>query len=297
VTLLEAVPNISEGRVQAIVGEIASALAGVAGVRLLDVSCDPDHHRAVLTAAGPPAALEDGLVALCRAAIERIDLRLHAGAHPRLGVVDVVPLVPLAGAAMADAVAAAERLGRRVGEELGVPTFLYGEAARADDRRTPAALRRTGLAALAAAMRAGELTPDYGPRRVDDAVGVTLVGARGALVAWNVQLATDDVRVARAVAAAIRERDGGLPGVQALGLYLESRRQAQVSVNLLRTGPTSLYAVLERIRDEARRRGVEIHSSELVGLMPEEVVLRAAADALRLPGLAAAQVLERKLGA
>ncbi|HVR29948.1 MAG TPA: glutamate formimidoyltransferase [Thermoanaerobaculia bacterium] len=293
--LLEAVPNVSEGRDAGRVREIAAALASVPGVRLLDVSSDPDHHRSVLTAAGEPAPLEEGLTKLCRAALERIDLRHHDGVHPRIGAIDVVPLVPLAGAAIENAVESAERLGRRVGEELGVPVFLYGEAARSADRRAPAALRRLGLAALSEAIDGGALTPDYGPRRVDPRVGVTLIGARGFLVAFNVQLATEDVRIARAVAKAIRERDGGLPGVQALGLALESRRRAQVSVNLLPTARASLFTVVERIRDEASRHGVEIESSELVGLVPEEVALDAAADALRLPRLSPAHLLERRL--
>ena len=293
--LLEAVPNVSEGRDPALVQRLAAALGGAAGVRLLDVSSDPDHHRSVLTAVGEPAALEQGVVDLYRVALAGLDLRGHAGAHPRVGIVDVVPLVPLAGASMADAVAAARRLAQTVGDELGVPVFLYAEAARVEGRTTPAALRRGGFQALVDAVHAGELRPDHGPARVDPRVGVTLIGARGFLVAWNVRLATGDVGVARAVAKAIRERDGGLPGVQALGLYLESRRRAQVSVNLLLPSPTTLSTLVDRIRDEAGGRGVEIESSELVGLVPEDVVLRAAAAALRLPVLLPDRILERRL--
>ena len=293
--LLEAVPNVSEGRNIARVHEIAASLERAPDVRLLDVSSDPDHHRTVLTAVGEPPALVGALVDLCRAAIERIDLTGHSGVHPRLGVVDVVPLVPLGACSMAEAVDCAERLGSRLGEELGVPVFLYGEAARDTHRRVPASLRRGGLGALASAIAAGTLRPDFGPRRVDPRVGVTLVGAREPMVAFNVELATTDAAIAREVAKAVRERDGGLEGVQALGFYLETRRRAQVSVNLLRVSATSLATVVERIAAEARRRGVEIGPSELVGLVPEEAVLRAAADALRLPRLASEQILESRL--
>jgi glutamate formiminotransferase len=297
VSLLEAVPNLSEGRDASRVRELAATLSGEPGVRLLDVSSDPDHHRSVLTAIGEPAPLVDGLYALIRAAAAAIDLRHHAGAHPRVGAVDVVPFVPLGGAAMGDAVEAAHRLGRSVGDRLEIPVFLYGEATPGPERRVPADLRRLGLAGMAAALEAGELRPDYGPSRLHATAGAVLIGARTFLVAFNVWLRSADLRVARAVARAIRERDGGLPGVQALGLFLESRSRAQVSVNLLRPDQTSLHAVVERIASEARARGVEIDRGEIVGLVPESVVLRAAAEALRLPELTPSRILEWHLRA
>jgi glutamate formiminotransferase/glutamate formiminotransferase/formiminotetrahydrofolate cyclodeaminase len=292
VSLLEAVPNLSEGRDASRVRELAATLSGAPGVRLLDVSSDPDHHRSVFTAIGEAAPLVDGLYALIRAAAAAIDLRHHAGAHPRVGAVDVVPFVPLGGAALRDAVEAAHRLGSSVGDRLGIPVFLYGEATPGSERRVPADLRRLGLAGMAAALEAGELRPDYGPSRLHATAGAILIGARTFLVAFNVWLRSADLRVARAVARAIRERDGGLPGVQALGLFLESRSQAQVSVNLLRPDQTSLHAVVERIASEARARGVEIDRGEIVGLVPESVVLRAAAEALRLPELTPSRILE-----
>ena len=293
--LLEAVPNVSEGRDAQSIEAIAETLRGEPGVHLLDLASDPDHHRSVLTAAGEPEPLERGLLALTRAAVERIDLRRHTGVHPRLGAVDVVPLVPLPPATMPEAVAVAHDLGRAVGRSLDLPVFLYGEAAGPGGVRAPADLRRRGLAAVAAALEAGELVPDYGPRRAHPAAGVTLIGARTFLVAFNVWLRSSDVRAARAVARAIRERDGGLPGVQALGLYLASRGRAQVSVNLLRPDETPLHRVVECIREEASARGIELDRGELVGLLPEAVARGSTAEALLLPELGPRQILERRL--
>jgi glutamate formiminotransferase len=296
-TLLEVVPNVSEGRDRASIEAIGRALGAEPGVRLLDVSSDPDHHRSVFSAAGGPAALERGLLAMAREAVARIDLRRHSGVHPRLGALDVVPFVPLGSAEMTDAIAAAHGLGRAIGDQLDLPVFLYGEAATDPGRRLPASLRRRGLDAVAAALAAATLRPDYGPARAaHPTAGVVLIGARTVLIAFNVWLASTDVRVAREVARAIRERDGGLPGVQALGLYLESRRRAQVSINLLRPAETPLETVVQRVREEAAARGVEIERGELIGLLPEAIATRSTADALLLPELGADQILERRLG-
>jgi glutamate formiminotransferase len=293
--LLEVVPNVSEGRDAAILGAIAGALEREPGVRLLDLSSDPDHHRSVLTAAGEPEPLERGLLAMAREAAERIDLRRHSGVHPRLGAIDVLPFVPLGATTMGDAVGAARRLGRAIGDELAIPVFLYGEAASDAGRRLPASLRRRGLPALAQALLTGALRPDYGPARAHPTAGVTLVGARTVLVAFNLWLATADIRAARDIARAIRERDGGLPGVQALGFYLASRGRAQVSINLTRPAETSLETVVERVRAEAAARGVEVERGELVGLVPESIASRTTAKALLLPELGPDQILERRL--
>jgi glutamate formiminotransferase len=294
-TLLEVVPNVSEGRDLASVEAIGRALGDEPGVRLLDVSSDPDHHRSVFTAAGEPLALERGLLAMAREAVARIDLRRHSGVHPRLGAVDIVPFVPLGSAAMTDAIAGAHRLGRAIGDQLELPVFLYGEAATDPGRRLPASLRRHGLDALAAALAASTLRPDYGPARAHPTAGVVLIGARTFLIAFNVWLKSSDARVAREVARAIRERDGGMPGVQALGFYLESRGRAQVSFNLLRPAETPLETVIQRVREEAAARGVEIERGELIGLLPEAIAARTTAEALLLPELRADQILERRL--
>jgi glutamate formiminotransferase len=293
--LLEAVPNVSEGRDAATVGALRDALGAESGVVLLDVASDPDHHRTVLTAAGEPGPLQRGLLSMTREAAARIDLRRHAGVHPRLGAVDVVPFVPLGAATMADAVEAAHRLGEAIGEDLAIPVFLYGEAASDAGRRLPAGLRRRGLAAVAAELEAGALRPDYGPCRAHPTAGVTLVGARTFLVAFNLWLATDDVRAAREIARAIRERDGGLPGVQALGFYLATRGRAQVSINLLRPDATPLPAVVARVRELAAARGIEVERGELIGLLPEAIASRTTARALLLPELGRDQILEHAL--
>ncbi|MBI4576989.1 MAG: glutamate formimidoyltransferase, partial [Planctomycetes bacterium] len=235
--MLECVPNFSEGRRPEVVARIEAAAAAAAGVRVLDRHVDPDHHRAVLTLAGEPAALVDGAVRAVAAAVEAIDLGSHQGAHPRIGAADVVPFVPLAGSTLADAVEAARAAGRRIGEELGVPVFLYGEAAARPDRRALPDIRRGGLEALRGRPA---LEPEFGPGRLHPTAGACCVGARGPLVAFNLELSTDDEELARRIARRVRESDGGLPGVRALGLRLASRGVAQVSLNLVDPGVTGL---------------------------------------------------------
>jgi glutamate formiminotransferase len=288
---LESVPNVSEGRDTAVVAALASAFSS-RGARLLDVHSDADHNRSVLTLVGEDDALADSLVAGIAAARDRIDLRRHDGIHPRVGATDVVPVVPLARADMGRAQAAAERVAQRVGEELGVPVFLYAESA---DGRRPAFFRRGGPEELQRRIDAGELAPDHGPARLDPAAGAVLVGARRPLVAFNVELQTDDVDVARAVAAAVRESSGGLPGVQALGLPLATAGRVQVSLNLLDVDATPLHAVVARVREEAGARGVVAGPGELVGLLPAAVVTAAASEPLALRGLAPDRVLELRL--
>lgn len=295
VPLLETVPNVSEGRDRRLVQKLGQCLSASPGVRLLDVSSDPDHNRSVLTAVGRGDDLEGAMLRLYEAALEAIDFTRHTGVHPRLGVVDVAPFVPLQAGGMDAAVAAARSLARRVGEDLELPVFLYGQADSSGTRRYPAALRRLGVAGLKEAVEAGRLVPDFGPARVDPRHGVTLIGARHFLVAFNVVLATSDPEVARQIARTTRERDGGLPGVQALGLYLESRGRAQVSINLVDPYRTSLFAVVDHIRRQAEKLETEIIESEIVGLVPEAVVLKAAAEALRLPALAPDRLLESRL--
>jgi glutamate formiminotransferase len=288
--VLEAVPNVSEGRDAAVLDVIRAAFASFAS--LLDVHTDVDHHRSVFTLAGETASLVESLLAGIARSLALVDLRGHYGVHPRIGAVDVVPLVPLKATEMEAAKAAALLVAERVGVEMVVPVFLYGEVGGG---RRPAFFRRGGLDELQRRIDEGELTPDAGPRRIDPGAGAILVGARRPLVAYNVDLATRDVRVAREVAAAIRESGGGMPGVQAIGLHLPRSGCVQVSMNVLDLERSPLHDVFARVTQEATARGVEVAGGELVGLVPESVLAAAAAAGARVPGVDESRVLERAL--
>ena len=258
--LLMAVPNVSEGRDLAALEAIERSLGPA---RFLDLHTDPDHHRAVFTLAAPQGDLAPALLNLARAAIERIDISSHAGIHPHVGALDVMPVVYLdderRGAARSEALTAAGL----VGEELGVPVFLYGELATRPEHGERAAIRKGGPQQLGRRIEAGELVPDFGPRRAHPTAGAVLAAARPPLVAFNVDLASDDVELARAIAAELRESSGGLPGVRALGLYLDDRRRAQVSTNVHDHRATPLREIVERVRERA-----EVAEAELIGLAP-----------------------------
>jgi glutamate formiminotransferase / 5-formyltetrahydrofolate cyclo-ligase len=288
--VLEAVPNVSEGRDPGAVEEIGRAFAG--GVRLLDVHADADHHRSVYTLAGDEDAIVRSLVAGAASAVDAVDLRVHDGVHPRVGAVDVVPLVPLAPDGMEAARGAALATAELLASELGLPVFLYGEVGQG---RRPAFFRRGGLRELERRIEAGELEPDLGPRAIDPRSGAVLVGARAPLVAYNVDLATDDVSVAKEVAAAVRESGGGMPGVQAIGLRLPRAGRTQVSMNVLDLERSPLHEVYARIVAEAVVRGVAVEGGELVGLVPASVVDAAAAAGAHVPGVDARRALERLL--
>lgn len=267
--LLESVPNLSEGRDRATVYAIAGAFA-TAGARVLDVHLDPDHHRSVVTLVGDERDLEDGLVAGIDEARRRIDLRRHTGAHPRVGVADVVPVVPLTAADFPHAVVVAQAVARRVGDDLGLPVFLYGELGGG---RRPAYFRRGGLEKLGRRIAAAELAPAHGPSQVDARSGAVLVGVRALLVAFNLEV-RGTLEDAQAIARAVRESSGGLPGVQALGLALGNR--VQVSTNLIDVDATPLHVMVERIVAEATARGADVGVGELVGLVPALCVIDAA---------------------
>lgn len=288
--MLEAVPNVSEGRHPEVVAAIGKAFSQ--GVELLASHSDPDHHRSVFVLVGEEEPLADALLAGIAAAIELIDLREHAGVHPRVGAADVVPLVPLVRGDMPRAEQSASVLARRVGTELGLPVFLYGELG---EGRRPAFFRRGGLEELRARVDAGELIPDEGPAHIDPRSGVVLIGARHMLIAYNLELTTSEVSVAREIAAAVRHSSGGMPGLQAIGLELGASGRAQVSMNVIDIETAPLHEVVERVREEARARGVEIARGELVGLVPEHVVTDAAAAGVALPGVDESMILERRL--
>jgi glutamate formiminotransferase len=286
---LESVPNFSEGRDRATLDALAGALSMRA--RLLDVHADADHHRSVFTLVADEEDLVEALLAGVACVRERIDLRRHEGAHPRIGAADVVPVVPLQPADLERAKRAALNLAERIGAELSLPVFLYGELAPG---RGPAFFRSDGLEGLRRRLGSGELEPAFGPKRLDERAGGVLVGTRRPLIAFNVNL-RGDLAAARAIASVIRERDGGFPGVRALGLDLPLAGLVQVSMNVEDWEAAALHELLATIEREAASRGAEVIGSELVGLMPGGAAAAAAGAALRIDGFDASRVLELRL--
>lgn len=291
--IVECVPNFSEGRREKVIEQIVAAMAGCPGVQVLDVQSDPDHNRSVVTLIGAPEAVAEAAFQGIAAAAELIDMNHHRGGHPRMGATDVVPLVPIRGTTMQDCVELARQLGERVGNELGIPVYLYEAAATRPERCNLADVRRgeyEGLKAEIATDR--ERAPDFGPADLGTA-GATAIGARPALIAYNVYLNTDDVRPAQAIARAIRHSSGGLRHVKALGLLVEG--QAQISMNLTDYHHTPIHRVMEMIRSEATRYGLAVTRSEVVGLLPAEALIDAARFYLQLTELPPGQILENRL--
>ncbi len=294
--IVECVPNFSEGRRRDVVDALVQSFADVRGVTFLDAEMDADHHRSVVTFAGDPEAVVEAAVRAARCALERIDLRGHKGQHPRMGATDVIPFVPVEGVTLEDCAELARQCGRRIGDELGIPVFLYEAAATRPDRVSLADVRRGEFELLAQAIGTDPgRTPDFGPSRIHPTAGATAVGARRFLVAFNANLNTRDVRIAKAVAAAIREQSGGLKNVRALGFSIEDGRRAQVSMNLVNTEATPIHRVLHLVRAEAARHGAAISGCEVVGLVPQRALLDAAEAALQLEGFRRDQVLELRL--
>lgn len=293
--LVESVPNVSEGRDQASIEAMAAALRGAPTVRLLDVQSDRDHHRTVFTLVGEPDGVAEAVLRLFEAAVPRIDLRRHRGEHPRMGAVDVVPFVPVRGVTMADCVALARRVGREVWERFRVPVYLYEEAATRPERRDLAEIRRGEFEGFPEKIRKEEWAPDFGERVVHPTAGVTAIGAREFLIAFNVNLGTADLQVAKAIAQAVRFSSGGLRYVKAIGLELQGRGIVQVSMNLTNFRKTPLHRAVELVRVEAARYGVPVVGTEIVGLVPEEALLDAAAHYLQVEGFSPDMVLERRL--
>lgn len=294
--LVECVPNFSEGRDQAKIDLIVAALESVPGVKLLDRQTNTDHNRAVLTLVGEPRDLAEAAFRGVARAADLIDMRQHRGQHPRMGATDVVPFVPIRGVEMADCVELARDLGRRVGEQLGIPVFLYEEAASRPERRNLANIRAgefEGLLSLVGTDKSRE--PDYGPSHLHPTAGAVAIGARRPLVAFNVNLNTTDVAIAKAIARAVRHVSGGLRYVKALGLELKETGQTQISMNLTNTDATPIQRVFALIKAEADRHGVSICQSEIVGLVPMDALLDVAEHHLRLNSFSRSQVLERRL--
>jgi glutamate formiminotransferase len=289
------VPNISEGRRQDVVEAVVDEVQKTTGVHLLDYSSDADHNRSVITFVGDLASVSQACLALARKAVAEIDMNQHAGAHPRIGAVDVVPLIPIERITLKECAQGAWELGQRLWDELGLPVYFYGEAAKSLERANLSNIRKGQYEGLKAATAQGERLPDVGGPQLHPTAGAVAVGARMPLIAFNVNLGTGDKSVADTIARAVRARNGGFATVKAMGVYLEDRNQVQVSMNLENYKRTPMYRVLETIRREAARFGVPVVGTEIVGLVPQEALLEAAEWYLQVEDFCLEQVLENRL--
>ncbi len=294
--IIECVPNFSEGRRKEVVDAIAAAIASVPGVKVLDVQMDANHNRAVVTFIGDRKVVAEAAFRGAQKAVELIDLNVHRGEHPRIGALDVCPFVPISGATMDDCVTIARVVGERIATQLKVPVYLYEEAATRPDRRALPDIRKGEFEGLREAIKKDpNRAPDFGPRELHPTAGATVVGARAPLIAFNVNLGTADVKVAKTIAKAIRESDGGLRYVRAKGFELKDRGIVQVSMNMTNYKGTPLFRAYELIKAEAERHGVTIVGSEIVGLVPLEAIVDVAGFDLKLEGFKIDQILETRL--
>jgi glutamate formiminotransferase / 5-formyltetrahydrofolate cyclo-ligase len=274
--LVESVPNVSEGRRLDVVEHLADAIGAVAGVHLLDRTSDASHNRSVFTLAGPAAAVVEALESLVATAIREIDMDEHWGEHPRIGAVDVIPFVPLADTTMDEAVELARAFGARIAERFDLPVYLYAQAARRSDRVKLADVRRGQYEGLKVEIGQNGRAPDLGPARMHPSAGAVAVGARPFLIAYNINLDSEDVDLAKRIARRVRESGGGLPKLQANGFFIDELRRAQVSMNVLDFRVTPLWRVWETVRAEAAEDGIELYESELIGLAPLAAFLEVA---------------------
>lgn len=295
--IIESIPNVSEGRRPEVIDRLAQAIRATPDVRLLDHSADASHNRSVFTLAGEEPAVKAAILALFAVAVDAIDLRSHRGEHPRVGAVDVVPFVPIQGVTMSDCVRIAKEVGAEVAERFGVPVFLYEEASTNPARKNLEDIRRGEFEGLAAKLASPGWAPDFGPASPHETAGIAVVGARMPLIAYNINLNTDRLDVARKIAAAIRHSSGGLRYVKAMGVKLDDRNLAQVSMNLTNYEKTPVFRVFEMVKREAERYGVLILESEIVGLIPAAALVRSAEYYLQLDRFSDEQILEKKLGA
>ena len=293
--IVECVPNFSEGRDAAAIDAIAQAVGAVPGVKVLDLTSDPDHHRSVLTFVGDPPACREGVLALFAAAIPRIDLTRHRGQHPRLGAVDVVPFIPIRGIDTAACVALARETAAAVAERFSVPIYLYEDAASSEERRNLSNIRKGEFEGLAEKMKLPEWKPDFGPAAPHPTAGASVIGARMPLIAYNINLGTPDLAIADRIARAIRHIGGGFRYVKAMGVELKDRGIVQVSINMTNYKKTPLHRVFECVKSEAARHGVNVVGSEIVGLTPAEALYEAAEFYLRIEKFTPELVLETKL--
>jgi len=294
--IVECVPNFSEGRRKEVVDAITAAIGSVPRIRVLDVEMDADHNRSVITFVGDRTSVAEAAFNGAKAAVALIDMNQHRGEHPRIGALDVLPFVPIVGVTMEDCVVLARSVGKRIADELDVPVYLYEAAATRPDRKALPNIRRGEYEGLKTAIEADpDRKPDFGPARLHPTAGACVVGARPVLIAWNVNLRTKDVTVAKRIAKTIRESDGGLPAVRAKGFELADRGLVQVSMNMLDYHKSSLVQAFEAIRALAAKEGVEIAESEIIGLVPLDAILEGATQYFKLARFHREQILEARL--
>ncbi len=294
-TMVETVPNFSEGRDLAKVERIVAAFRGKVGVKLLDYQTDEDHNRSVITAVGAPAAIKEAVLEAIGIAVEVIDMTHHQGQHPRMGAVDVVPFIPIRNMTIEEAVEISREVAREAAAKYNLPVFLYEASASRAERRNLSDIRKGQFEGMAEKIKHPDWRPDYGPAQIHPTAGVAAIGARMPLVAFNVNLGTDRLEIAESIARKVRHLSGGFRYCKALGIELKDRGMVQVSMNLTNTSKTSIYRVLEMIRVEARRYGVNVVGSEIVGLVPMEALIDSAAYYLRLEGFSMKQVIEARM--
>ncbi len=296
--IIECVPNFSEGRRKDVIEKIVHSIQTVAGTKILDVESDPDHNRSVVTFVGSKESVQEAAFQGAKTASQLIDLNKHTGQHPRMGALDVLPFIPLESATMLDCIDIANKVGSRIAKELKIPVYMYEEAAKRPDRRNLEDVRRGQFEGIRDTIKTDDTRiPDYGPRAMHPTAGAVAVGARMPLVAFNIDLRTQDVDVAKEIAKKIRTSGGGLPHLKALGLYLEARKMAQVSMNLTNYKVTSVSKVFDAVRKEASARGVEVAHGEIIGLVPLDAVCDLAAKYINVPVIPENQVLEKRIWA
>lgn len=293
--LVECVPNFSEGRRTEVIDAIAAEVTSVPGVKLLDVKPDASHNRVVVTFVGEPEAVKLAAFKSCSKAAELINMEQHTGEHPRIGATDVIPFIPVKNVTMEECIELSRHLGEEIADKLGIPVYLYEEAAKIPTRRALPDIRKGQYEGLKIEIGKPERHPDYGEPKMHPTAGATVVGARQFLIAFNINLSTSDVQIAKKIAGAIREAKGGYKYCRAMGIMIEERNMAQVSINMINYTGTPLYRVFETVKAEAARYGVNVVGSEIIGLTPLQALLDVADYYLRLEGFERKQVMEENL--
>lgn len=293
--IIECVPNFSEGRDLSKIEKIVDAFRAKEGVKLLDYSNDRDHNRMVVTVSGEPEAVKNAVIEAIGVAVKEIDLTKHEGEHPRMGAVDVVPFIPIQNMTMDEAIALSKEVGKTVGERYGLPVYLYEKSASASHRENLATVRKGEFEGFAEKMKSPDWKPDYGPDRQHPTAGAVAIGARIPLIAYNINLNTTDLNIAKEIAKKVRFSNGGLRYCKAMGLELKERNIVQVSMNLTDYTQTAVYQVFEMVRMEAQRYGVTIAGSELIGLIPMQAVVDVATYYLGIENFSVQRILEYKI--